>query len=204
VKPIRIIADDVSLVRGGRVLAERLSFTLAPGAYGEITGPNGAGKTTLLRCLAGLGRLGGGTLRFETGDDVLDPEERRQHLHWLGHRDGLKPAIAVKPHLSYWRGLLGDGAEETAALDRVGLGALVDLPARTLSQGQSRRLALSRLVAIPRPVWLLDEPAAGLDRSGKALLAALIESHRAAGGIVAAAVHEPLGPTPSLGLELGG
>jgi heme exporter protein A len=63
---------------------------------------------------------------------------------------------------------------------------------------------LSRLVAIPRPVWLLDEPAAGLDRSGKALLAALIESHRAAGGIVAAAVHEPLGPTPSLGLELGG
>src|SRR5262249_26624027 len=123
-------------------------------------------------------------------------------LHYLGHLNALKPAASVRAHLRYWAGLLG-GGDERDALTRVGLEKIADLPARGLSQGQARRLALGRLLIAPRPIWLLDEPAAALDADGRGVLAELIASHRTNGGVVLAAVHEPLGATPDQVVTLG-
>ncbi|MET0183229.1 MAG: heme ABC exporter ATP-binding protein CcmA [Caulobacterales bacterium] len=184
--PVRLSVEAVTLERGGHVLFERLSFSAAGGDFVELRGPNGAGKTSLLRAIAGFLKLTTGAITFEGVEDA------QLALHLLGHRDGLKAALNVEAHARYWASLLGEGADAGAALDRVGLARIADLPARILSQGQSRRLALTRLVTAPRPVWLLDEPAAGLDTQGKDLLDALIAEHRARGGLVIAGLHERL------------
>lgn len=192
---INLRVEAVTIARGGVTLFAPASFTLAPGAFAALTGPNGAGKTSLLRAIAGLLRPEAGSIAFGEA-----PETR---LHLLGHRDGLKSSLSVRAHALYWAGLLGGtAAAAEAALARVGLARIADLPARALSQGQARRLALTRLLSAPRPLWLLDEPAAALDASGKALVAALIGEHRAGGGMVVAALHEPLAETPSQTIEL--
>jgi heme exporter protein A len=118
-------------------------------------------------------------------------------LHFIGHANALKPTASVGAHLRYWCGLHGGVLRDGDVLARVGLDGLSDRPTRTLSQGQARRLALSRLLIAPRPIWLLDEPAAALDESGRGMLRDLIEAHRSNGGVAVAAVHEALGPEPS-------
>jgi heme exporter protein A len=115
-------------------------------------------------------------------------------VHYLGHLDAFKPALTVAENLSFWIRYLGDADGTTApALGSVGLNALADLPAGYLSAGQRRRLSLARLTAVPRPVWLLDEPTAALDAAGQERLGALMHGHLAEGGIILAATHGPLG-----------
>ncbi len=193
---VSLDVEALSLVRGGRTLFERLTFTASPGSLTEIRGPNGSGKTSLLRGIAGLLRPAAGQIALRGAEDA------QLAIHLLGHRDGLKGALNVRAHARYWAGLLGAGADVEAALARVGLAPIADLPARVLSQGQARRLALARLLAAPRPVWLLDEPAAGLDAAGKAMLADVINAHLRGGGVAIAALHEPLGVDGRI-VELG-
>lgn len=188
--------EALSLARGGRVLFEDLSFAAEPGAYVEIRGANGAGKTSLLRAIAGFLKPRAGKISLSGAD------EPALVLHYVAHLNGLKSTVSVAAHVRYWAGLLGGEARDDA-LARVGLEGLQERPARTLSQGQARRLALARLLIAPRPLWLLDEPAAALDTSGQAIVGELIEAHRRNGGMVLAAVHEPLGPAPSQTLMLG-
>ncbi|HRP12093.1 MAG TPA: heme ABC exporter ATP-binding protein CcmA [Terricaulis sp.] len=188
---------QLTLARGARVLIEGLSFRAEPGEYVELRGANGTGKTSLLRAIAGFLRPKGGQVR------IHGAEEPALALHYVAHQNGLKGAASVRGHLRYWAGLFGAPLDEAAALDQLGLARQADLPARVLSQGQARRLALTRLVIAPRPIWLLDEPAAALDAEGRAVLAGLIEAHRARGGIALAAVHEALGPAPSREIVLG-
>ncbi len=187
---------DLAIARGGRLLFEALSFAIASGAYGEIRGPNGSGKTSLLRAIAGFLKPRAGRIAF---DGVEEPAIA---LHYLGHLNALKQAANVRAHLRYWSGLLGAG-DERAALTRIGLEPIGELPVRALSQGQARRLALGRLLVAPRPIWLLDEPAAALDADGRDMLASLVLEHRAHGGLVLAAVHEPLGVEPDHVVTLG-
>jgi len=189
--------EALTLVRGARVLVRDLSFEAGPGAFVEIRGGNGAGKTTLLRAIAGFLQPRAGRVVFS------GVEEPALALHHVGHLSGLKGAASVRAHLRYWAGLFGVQSREDFALERSGLLAQADLPARVLSQGQARRLALSRLLVAPRPVWLLDEPAASLDAQGQLMLADLIDAHRASDGMVLAAVHEALGPAPSQTLTIG-
>ncbi len=189
---------DLALARGGRVLFENLNLRVAAGEFGVIRGRNGAGKTSLLRAIAGWLRPHAGRIAFADGVDASSS------LHVIGHGDGLKGGLGVGAHVAYWAGLLGgERASVARALDQVGLAALADLPARILSRGQARRLALARLIVAPRPIWLLDEPAAGLDGDGKALLDAMIGAHCAAGGVALAALHEALGPNPDHVVQLG-
>lgn len=195
---VRLSVERLALARGGRVLFDNLSFDAAPGAFVELKGRNGSGKTSLLRAIAGFikpdaGRIG-----------ITGAETPALALHLLGHRDGLKPSIDARAHVRCWAGLLGgDARDATGALERVGLGPIARLPARVLSQGQARRLSLARLLVAPRPIWLLDEPGAGLDAQGRELLAGLVQEHTKQGGIVLAAVHEPLGPAPARTVTLG-
>lgn len=193
---MRLSVEALTVTRGGRTLFERLSFEARPGVFVEVHGPNGAGKTSLLRVLAGWLRPQAGAIRYEPNDAPV--------LHMIAHGDGLKAALSARAHARYWAGLLGgDESLCDAALDRVGLARIADLPARMLSRGQARRLALARLLVAPRKIWLLDEPAAGLDAQGKALLADLVGAHVREHGIAIAACHEPIGPNPAHVVRLG-
>ena len=156
-----------------------------------VTGPNGAGKTSLLRLIAGLLMPSAGSIELEGGEaELMLPEQ----AHYLGHRDALKPALSVAENLAFWRDFLGGETGDTnESLTAVGLDHAAHLPAAFLSAGQRRRLSLARLLAIKRPIWLLDEPAAALDSAGQDLFAGLMRDHLAQGGMVIAAIHGPLG-----------
>lgn len=192
-----IRVEGLSLARGGRTLFEGIDLAAGSGDFVEIRGANGSGKTSLLRAIAGFLKPRAGRIRFERTDDPS------LSVHYFGHLNALKGAVSVDAHVRYWSGLFGAQRADADVLTRVGLDGYGAAPARALSQGQARRLALARLLLAPRPIWLLDEPAAALDANGRAMLNRLIDAHRAAGGLVVAAVHGELGPTPSASLVLG-
>lgn len=196
-----IRVEALSLSRGQRVLFEDLTFAVGARAYVEVQGSNGSGKTSLLRAMAGF-------LRPQSGRVVIEGvEEPSLCVHYIGHDNGLKRDASVRDHVRYWEGLFGaryaGTAGEMASMAAFGLHKQADLPVRVLSQGQARRLALMRLHIAPRPIWLLDEPAAGLDAEARRDLASLIESHCLNGGVAIAAVHEPLGLAPSQTITVG-
>ncbi len=184
------------VVYGQTVAVRGVDLHIGTGEVVALLGRNGAGKTSLLRAIAGFLRPRAGATHIETA------EEPMLSMHYLGHLNALKGAASVRDHVRYWEKLFGGGDGDNA-LAEVGLTRQADLPTRVLSQGQARRLALSRLLVAKRPIWLLDEPAAALDTEGRAMLSALIEKHRAGGGVVVAAVHEPIGPMPTQTLRLG-
>jgi len=196
---MRLIAEELSCRRGERLLFAGLSFALGPGEALLVRGANGAGKSSLLRVLAGLLAASAGRVRSEL------PRGAEGHvgLHYLGHRDAAKPALTVRETAVFARALLGGAGGVDLALDRVGLLSLAHLPTGVLSAGQRRRLALARLLASPRPLWLLDEPNAALDAAGQGLLQDLIAEHRAGGGLVVAATHHDLLAPGARVLRLG-
>lgn len=210
--PMRLLATDLACERGGRVVFERLDFAVAGGSALVLTGPNGAGKSSLLRVIAGLVRASGGRIVAEGGDAELSLAEQ---CHYAGHLDPVKTALTVRENLAFWVDFLGGfpflgglpGGEVPRPIDEAlsaaGLAALADLPGGYLSAGQRRRLSLARLIAVRRPVWLLDEPTAALDAGGQKTFAALCGEHLAGGGIIVAATHAPLGLAPAETLELG-
>ncbi len=195
-----ITVAGLTLSRGERVLFRDLSLSLAAGEAVALTGANGAGKTSLLRALAGFIRPDAGTIAFADADPA---EARRRHIHWLGHLDGLKGARRAREELTFQAQWLGaDAAGIAAAVDVLALEPLLELEVRQLSAGQRRRLAFARLIAAPRPVWLLDEPFAPLDARWRAALGLLMQAHLDKGGGIIAAVHDPL-PVPARALDIG-
>jgi heme exporter protein A len=195
----RVEAQSLRVERGGRTLLDGLSFQVEAGEALALTGPNGAGKTSLLRCLAGLLRPAAGTIRFGEAEPEI---ARSRGLHWLGAQDGLKGQRTAEAELRFWA--RWNGAPEAAgALDALGLAAERRREVRHLSTGQRRRLALARLLAAPRPLWLLDEPLAPLDTAWRERVGELMRAHLEQGGLIVAAVHDPL-PIPARALPLGG
>ncbi len=195
---MRLVAEDLIVARGGRPVLDGISLGVGSGEALMVVGPNGAGKSTLLRVLAGLIQPLAGEVRLE--GDEFEPRER---MHLLGHLDAVKSGLSVDRNLRFARDVLGGVGDPGAALARVGLAALADLPGGVLSAGQRRRLALARLLAAPRPIWLLDEPTAALDAAGQALLIDIAAEHRAKGGLIVAATHLPLGFDGAATLDLG-
>lgn len=191
--------NGLSLGRGDRVLFEDFNLSIAPGEAVALTGANGAGKTSLLRCVAGFIRPLAGSIVFAG----MEAEEARSAgLHFLGHQDGLKGGRTAHDELMFqirWTG--GDAADADQVIETLGLGPLLGLEVRKLSAGQRRRLALARLVASPRPLWLLDEPMAPLDTARREMFGALMSDHVRRGGMILAAVHDPL-PLATRGVEI--
>lgn len=187
---MRLSVDNLACRRSGRRIFSNLSFALGPGDVLAITGRNGAGKSSLLAILSGRLRADAGRIAVAEVGEASLPE----CLHAVGHRDGLKSALTAGENLLFAQRLLGaPRLDPRDALERLGLGHAHDLPVAYLSAGQRRRVALARLLVCARPLWLLDEPTAALDTASQAVLAELMEGHRAGGGLVIAATHQSLG-----------
>ncbi len=180
----QLTADKIAARRGGRLAFAGASLTVNPGDIFVLRGPNGAGKSTLLRVLAGRARPDGGTITA-AGAGVLTT--------LLSHADGLKAALTAGETLRFWRDLYGaDNARVAAAADAMAIGAFLRQRAGTLSAGQRRRVALCRPMISGRPVWLLDEPTAGMDVDSVARVITAVEAHARSGGGAVVATHEPL------------
>lgn len=187
---------DLTCVRGEHRVFAGLDFTLGDGGALVLHGPNGAGKSSLLRLMAGLLKPAQGRLAWGERPVADDPEGHRARLHYLGHLDAVKPVLSAAENLAFWTAATGNrgdrGDRETGvadALQRVGLAPLAAVPARMLSAGQRRRLALARLFLTPADLWLLDEPTVGLDAESIGRLQAGLADHRRDGGRVVVATH---------------
>jgi heme exporter protein A len=188
-----LIGQGLAAFRGERVVFAGLDFSLAAGGALLLTGANGAGKSTLLRLVAGLLPPAEGALLWAGEDALADRAAHAARLRYCGHAEALKPSLTVAENLGFWAALWGGDAR--AALEALALAPLADLPARVLSSGQRRRLALARLLLGAPALWLLDEPTVGLDAASVERLGGLLAEHRAKGGMVMAATHLPL-PLP--------
>ena len=187
----RFAFQQVTCLRGDRLLFEDLSFALDAGGAALITGPNGSGKSSLLRLAAGLLKPAAGTVALSGG------------IAYLGEQAALDASLPLARALYYWAVI--DRAPADAidrALEAFGIAPLADVPVRMLSTGQRRRAGLARVMLSGAPIWLLDEPGNGLDAQTLDRLAKIIAAHRSTGGIVLAATHQPIGILDAVTLAL--
>ena len=180
--PARLVLAGIACRRGERLLFEGLDLALAPGEAAMVVGANGAGKSSLLRLIAGL-------LVPAAGRIVRDGE-----VALVGEAPALDPALPLGQALGFWGAIDGVGDDAIArGLAAMAIARLAEVPVRLFSTGQRKRAALAGAIAGGKPIWLLDEPANGLDTAALALLATAMAAHRAGGGIVVAASHQPIG-----------
>ena len=178
----RLAFDRVACLRGGRLLFEAMSFDLGPGDAALLTGPNGVGKSSLMRIAAGLLRAAAGSVTREGA------------IAFAGEQAALDARLPLGQALGFWAGIDRAGAAEvTRGLDAMAIAHLARVPVRMLSTGQRKRAVIAQVIAGRAPIWLLDEPANGLDPAARERLASAVALHRSQGGIVLAATHQPLG-----------
>ena len=199
---LAIAAEGLACQRGGHIVVPPLSFEVRAGSALILRGPNGAGKTTLLRTIAGFLPPAAGRVRVSSSKGDASVEG---HLHYMGHMNGIKPRLSVIENVSFWQRYYGGGGDPEAAeaaLDAFDLLDLADYRAAHLSQGQTRRLGLARLLAAPRAIWLLDEPSVSLDAASTRRLETAIAAHLASGGIAIVSTHLDLSVGEAAILEL--
>jgi heme exporter protein A len=187
-------AIELRCERGERTLFDGLAFELPAGVLLRVAGANGSGKTSLLRILCGLALPAQGDVRWQ-GQSVRNlREEYHRRLIYIGHLPAVKDDLTAEENVEVSCALVGAPVEagaRRAALDRMGLGRYATLPARYLSQGQRRRVALARLAACTAAtLWVLDEPFTALDTSAVGLVVQLIAEHLARGGIAVITSHQ--------------
>ncbi|AMG75443.1 heme ABC exporter ATP-binding protein CcmA [Sphingopyxis granuli] len=184
--------DRVACIRGDRLLFEGLSLTLARGEALWLRGPNGAGKSSLIRLAAGLLRPAAGTV------------ERHERTALIDEATALDAELPLRRALDIWARIDGiDGPMVARAMEAMALAPLAEVPVAMLSTGQRKRAAMARVIASAAPIWLLDEPANGMDDAARARLVAAIAAHRANGGAVLLASHFALGIEGMAELDLG-
>ncbi len=184
--------DNVACIRGDRLLFESLSFTLSRGDALWLRGPNGVGKSSLIRLAAGLLRPADGTV------------ERRERIALIDEAAALDPELPLRRALDFWARVdTVDGHAVDRAMEAMALNNLTDVPVAMLSTGQRKRAAMVRVIASGAPIWLLDEPANGMDDAAQARLVAAVAAHRANGGAVLLASHFALGLPDLAELDMG-
>lgn len=185
---------NLECTRGDRALISGLSFALAAGELLHLVGSNGSGKTTLLRTICGLSKPNAGEIRWNGTDVRTLGDEYRSCLSYVGHNNGLQGELTPEENLRAAACLVGSVADVfvNQALNRMGLTCLGRLPSKVLSQGQKRRLALARLLVLTKKLWILDEPASGLDASSVKIIEDLLTEHLTNGGMTIITSHQEL------------
>jgi heme exporter protein A len=185
--------QGLCLFRGDHCLFKSLEFALNTGELLVIEGPNGSGKTSLLRGIAGLLDFETGTIRWSGSDVTQHYQAFRADVVWLSHRIGCKDDLNLIDNLRFEAGIRAtDETRLDSVLDRLNLSRLTELPMRSLSAGQQRRVALARMLLAKARLWMMDEPFTNLDRAGQALVTELIAEHLQDGGACVVASHQPL------------
>jgi heme exporter protein A len=186
--------DKVHVWRGERHVLQGVSARVQGGELLHVSGPNGTGKTTLLRVISGLLRPEQGSVTWLGRSIVQHRSEYQAALAYAAHEPALKADLSALENLRFSVGLKrrASSTELRAALDRTGISACADLPARVLSAGQRRRVSLARVLAMGAALWLLDEPYANLDAAGSDLVSELLQAHVAAGGLALVVAHRDL------------
>ncbi|MBC2884166.1 heme ABC exporter ATP-binding protein CcmA [Ochrobactrum sp. CM-21-5] len=188
---MRLKAENLAGERGGETIFANLSLAVETGETLVVTGSNGSGKSTLLRIICGLLQPEAGRVELDDDSEVLPV---RAACHYLGHQNAMKPALSVRENLSFWQKFNGATAFDIdEALDAVDLPGVEYLPFGYLSTGQKRRVSIAKLLVSHRPLWIVDEPTAGLDKASEARFAELMRKHMQQGGMIVAATHIPLG-----------
>jgi heme exporter protein A len=186
----------LSCVRGSARLFSGLDLVLGAGELMHVAGANGSGKTSLLRILCGLSEPASGEVRWRGAPAASVRDDWRSGLLYLGHRNAVKDDFTPLENLRASAAIAGDttpGDVLLRALVDIGLGARLDVPARSLSQGQRRRVALARLLADTRSaLWILDEPFTALDTGAVAVLSRAMAAHLARGGAIVYTTHQPV------------
>ena len=187
-------STGLSCIRDDWTLFEDLSFKLGAGQALLLEGRNGSGKTSLLKLLCGIRQPDAGTISWEGEDIASLGADYHVHIAYVGHKDGIKADLTASENLKFARGLgvPDEMLDIESALDRVELSGLDDTPARNLSAGQQRRLALARLLVTRAALWILDEPFTSLDSHGITLVEQLFSDHLAGGGMLAVTSHHPV------------
>jgi len=190
---MQFFGENLSCIRGERVVFSRLNFHVKPGNTLIITGSNGSGKTSLLRLMAGLTTPESGYISWEDDPILAIPEDHSDRLHYIGHLNALKSTISVLENIKSWSYLHGGNAKNVInAIKSLNLDGLKDIPCRYLSSGQKQRVTLARLIASEAPLWLLDEPTNTLDQNSIDLLHSLINKHLEKGGMLIIATNTEL------------
>lgn len=186
--------NQLSFERNYQFLFQDLKLCLIAGDLLQIRGANGSGKSTLLRLLAGYIQTENNTVRWNNQCIARLGNEYQQQLHYLGHQNGVKLALTVAENLRLCIALnkQHNFSLVQSAAKKSGLSHLLQTPARHLSAGLLRRLALTRLLLNPLKLWILDEPATALDHKGQIWLSGLMREHQANGGIIIIATHQDL------------
>lgn len=216
----RFSGHNLACLRGERMVFARMDFALKAGEALLLLGPNGSGKSSLLRLLAGLLKPVAGQLAWNGQPVLEDREAHAGRVHYVGHHDAVKPVLTVWENLRFWAHLHDPASGDALtreALGRFDMLRLAEVPGKLLSAGQKRRLNLSRLLAAPSQLWLLDEPTVALDRASVKRLEGVIAEHRARGGMVVLSTHADIDlpgaremhldqftPPPPVAEEIGG
>lgn len=185
-KAASIDLSDIRVSRGNNPLFDAMSLHIAPGDIVYVQGRNGIGKTSLLRLIAGFARADSGAIGWVWGQTSCQPA---QIVVYQGHSDAFKPTLKAIEELRFWADLNGFKSDLLQVFEFVGLDDKAGLETAKLSAGQKRRLAMARLIVSQKPIWILDEPAAVMDKAGAALIDDIITRHTARGGSVILASH---------------
>jgi heme exporter protein A len=195
VHPNSLQVTQLAFERNQQMLFSNLQFELHSGAIFQLRGANGSGKSTLLRLLAAFLEPVAGDIRWDKKSVLRQPRVYQENLHYLGHHNGLKANLTARENCQLYASIAAQkisGENTNTILAQLALTTLADKQVNALSAGQARRVALARLLLDPRSLWLLDEPATGLDASGVKFLSQILLHHVSHGGMAIIATHDDL------------